>query len=430
MPGVGKYNASAGRGQGRRTPIVSHTTSGARSTYGHDPAKVLAFRPSAPQVQSFTHPTQSEQVTSLSGIASGFAVIRIGDYENCERYIRANPDMLKEDHKVFLQEALKALKAGEDGYARCCAQQSLLLRDCKTEFTNPQDCFNQLLHESTMVRKDAEKDFIKRRDEVLDELRKMLLTAGVPTATAQGVQSEFVASFNLHGRHAAPSNGLPLPPTAPRHTLPQATRGGRGPRGSSDRLSNATTNNGECIDESYEVQRSSFFVVGRIFIVLWHTNIGPSSQSQSQQFQSNDIRSGITHSGRLNMPISSHIQRMAVVNQQHGYCWCIPVNTYNGKGVAKKGFNECDRAAHSIIYMKGEAPFRADDEFDITKEAIEVNPATLDQKLDRMSRLNFGKVHTVEHNVRVKPVGQVARSSLDYFRTYWTAKAEESCKKS
>jgi hypothetical protein len=305
VPGAGRHNASVGRGQGRITPIVSQPTYGARNTYGHNPPNFLAFRSSAPQGQSSTHPNQFEQTPSLSG----------------------------------------------------------------------------------------------------------------------------VASLNLHRRHAAPPSGLSFSPTAPRHPIPPAARRGAGPRGSSDIISNVPTNNGELMDESYEVQKSAFFVVGRIFAILWHTNIGPSSQSQGKQCQGNDVRSGTTHIGRFNVQISSHIQRMAVVNREHGYCWCIPVNTYNGKGVAKKGFNESDRAAHSIIYMKGEDPFQADDEFDIIKEAIAVIPANREQKLDRMSRLNFGKVHTVEHNVRVMPVGRVAQQSLPYFEGYWAAKAKESCEK-
>ena len=431
VPGVGRHNASAGRGQARQMSIVSQPTSGARSTYGHDPSNVLALRSSAPQGQGSTHPTQSEQISSLSGVASEFAAIRAGDYGNCEKFMSVNPDILKEDHKKFLQEALKALKAGDDVYARCCVQQSLLLRDSQPEFTDfPQDCFDQLLDESAVVRKAAEKNFTKRREEVLKRLRETLPTAAVHAATAQGVQSEGVASLNVHGRHAAPPSGLPFSPTAPRKPLHPRARRGQGPRGSSDIFSDAPTNNGELMDESYKVQHSAFFAVGRVFAILWHTNIGHSSQPQYQQYQANNVTSGITHSGRFNVPISSHIQRMVVVNREHGYCWCIPVNTYHGKGVAKRGFNKSDRAAHSIIYMDDEDPFQADDEFDIIKKAIAVNPADQEQKLDRMSRLNFGKVHTVEHNVRVKPVGRVAQQSLPYFEGYWAAKAKESCEKS
>ena len=48
----------------------------------------------------------------------------------------------------------------------------------------------------------------------------------------------------------------------------------------------------------------------------------------------------------------------------------------------------------------------------MTKDPLEVTPDTWDQKLDRMSRLNFGKVYTVEHNVKVMSVGKISRSSM------------------
>lgn len=48
----------------------------------------------------------------------------------------------------------------------------------------------------------------------------------------------------------------------------------------------------------------------------------------------------------------------------------------------------------------------------MTKEPLAVTPASSDQKLDPMSRLNFGKIHTVEHNVKVKPVGKVTEESM------------------
>ena len=58
----------------------------------------------------------------------------------------------------------------------------------------------------------------------------------------------------------------------------------------------------------------------------------------------------------------------------------------------------------------------------MAKEPLEVEPAKSDQKLDPMSRLNFGKVYTVEHNVKVLPVGRITDASINRFNAY--AKAE------
>lgn len=54
----------------------------------------------------------------------------------------------------------------------------------------------------------------------------------------------------------------------------------------------------------------------------------------------------------------------------------------------------------------------------MSKEPLEVEPTRPDQKLDPMSRLNFGKVYTVEHNVKVLPVGRITDSSIARFTSY------------
>lgn len=51
----------------------------------------------------------------------------------------------------------------------------------------------------------------------------------------------------------------------------------------------------------------------------------------------------------------------------------------------------------------------------MAKEPLEVDPARPDQKLDCMSRVNFGKVHTIEHNVKVLPVGKITEASQTRF---------------
>ena len=54
----------------------------------------------------------------------------------------------------------------------------------------------------------------------------------------------------------------------------------------------------------------------------------------------------------------------------------------------------------------------------MTKQPIKVIPRTA-QKLDPLSRINFAKVYTVEHNVRVMPVGEVDQDSKHLLVAYW-----------
>jgi hypothetical protein len=73
---------------------------------------------------------------------------------------------------------------------------------------------------------------------------------------------------------------------------------------------------------------------------------------------------------------------------------------------------------HAVIYMRPSEPFNNSSEPRITKEPLEVRPAAHDQKLDKMSRLNFGRVYTVEHNVKVMPVGKISDGSMPRLRSY------------
>lgn len=54
----------------------------------------------------------------------------------------------------------------------------------------------------------------------------------------------------------------------------------------------------------------------------------------------------------------------------------------------------------------------------MTKEALAVKISAPDLKLDRMSRINFGKIYTVEHNVKVLPIGKIAKDSLPKLTKY------------
>jgi hypothetical protein len=96
-----------------------------------------------------------------------------------------------------------------------------------------------------------------------------------------------------------------------------------------------------------------------------------------------------------------------------------PINTYGGQGVTKTGFNQVDREAHAIIHMSDTEPYQSPEETDINKRPIAVEKATLEQKLDRMSRINFSRVNTVNHDAKAMHVGMVVKASLPYLITYF-----------
>ena len=79
--------------------------------------------------------------------------------------------------------------------------------------------------------------------------------------------------------------------------------------------------------------------------------------------------------------------------------------------------------------MQGEEPPVQGDVRRMTKKSLEVEPIRHENRhtgrfehkpsLDSMSRVNFGKVYTVEHNVKVLPVGQVTRKSMELLLEYF-----------
>lgn len=46
------------------------------------------------------------------------------------------------------------------------------------------------------------------------------------------------------------------------------------------------------------------------------------------------------------------------------------------------------------------------------KDPIRINPVSLAEKLDPRSRINIGKVYPINHNIKVKDIGQVDEKSL------------------
>jgi hypothetical protein len=84
---------------------------------------------------------------------------------------------------------------------------------------------------------------------------------------------------------------------------------------------------------------------------------------------------------------------------------CLPIMTYGGQGTLKYGVHPEDHAA--IYSSKREGPCILEGE-EMTHRPIRVDVIDPSHKLDPMSRLNYAKIYTVEHNVKVCFIGKVA----------------------
>ncbi|RMY51892.1 hypothetical protein D0865_06094 [Hortaea werneckii] len=153
---------------------------------------------------------------------------------------------------------------------------------------------------------------------------------------------------------------------------------------------------------SYTTPRdpTQFFVPGKVFLAPW---TAPADTTTS-------TRTTGLYLGDPGPYAFSLIRRFIVVRSGPGYCSAIPIVTYGGKGVAKTGVNKHE---HCIVYtgtyvptpLREELPSRG--ELPMQPTPIRVNPDNMTEKLDPTSRIDLGRVSTVQYNVKVKAFGIV-----------------------
>ncbi|PGH12131.1 hypothetical protein AJ80_06852 [Polytolypa hystricis UAMH7299] len=181
------------------------------------------------------------------------------------------------------------------------------------------------------------------------------------------------------------------------------------------------------LDPSYTVQGKGFFKEGRV--CEFSTQLAPYSCSRFQVFSlvwyEPSGNNGTVISRRpslLGQKAYGSIRRMVVVREQHGCCWCLAIHTYSGRGLNKRGI---DVSSHAVIHMEG-CPPDLDDRAakkKLTKEPIVVRAGSSLETLDPNSTINFGKLYTVEDNLKVKKIGSIVETSMPTLLKYF----KQSC---
>jgi hypothetical protein len=133
-----------------------------------------------------------------------------------------------------------------------------------------------------------------------------------------------------------------------------------------------------------------------VFKVLWSEPTG-SGGTEITERGARECKDGIFQKQR----------RFVIVDTRKGHSICLPIMTYGGQGTLKYGVHPEDHAA--IYSSKRDGPYIPDQE-NLTNEAIRVEVIDPTHKLDPMSRLNYAKLYTVEHNVKVFFIGKVAKN--------------------
>jgi len=163
----------------------------------------------------------------------------------------------------------------------------------------------------------------------------------------------------------------------------------------------------DTLDPGLRQERPGFFKPGRVFRTLWVEPAG-TVNGPSEAFTA--IRYG--------QKAFTEIRRFVVVRATTHYSTCIAISTYGNQATLKPGV---DPNKHAIIYYAHDpkpAPLRGER---LTKTAFEVDAPkdSSSKRLTPESRLNFGKIYTVEHNIKVENLGMIAKKHMQLLESYY-----------
>jgi hypothetical protein len=104
----------------------------------------------------------------------------------------------------------------------------------------------------------------------------------------------------------------------------------------------------------------------------------------------------------------SKLRRFVIVGRHRGSSICLPIHTYGRQGTSKFG---CRPQDHAIIYSTESAPKAiSGEDTTLLRKSIRCKMNSSRDKLDATSRLNYAKLYTVEHNVKVQFIGKISKS--------------------
>ncbi|KAK6436338.1 hypothetical protein LTR95_007469 [Oleoguttula sp. CCFEE 5521] len=158
----------------------------------------------------------------------------------------------------------------------------------------------------------------------------------------------------------------------------------------------------------YRLRRHDFFKPGRVFSTLWSQPAGHTAISADNE---NPCLSKTVHGDYIH----TKVRRFVVIRQGTHSAWYLPITTYNGRGVAKPDVIKSD---HCIVHTEEQTPLpspaekSAGTEESMQATAIRVLPDSHANTLDKLSCLDYGKVYTIEHNIKVKSIGNMHPESL------------------
>ncbi|KAH7312915.1 hypothetical protein BKA65DRAFT_148873 [Rhexocercosporidium sp. MPI-PUGE-AT-0058] len=145
---------------------------------------------------------------------------------------------------------------------------------------------------------------------------------------------------------------------------------------------------------------SRFFNVGRVFKTLWVEPAGTTSRDTSHPAYNTVGYGQFSH---------AKVRMFVVIRKRRHSCLCLAIHSYGGQGTAKQNVRSQD---HAVVHSFGDPePRPLPDEY-ITIRGFAVKLEEPGETISPMSRLDFGKIYTVEHNLKILRVGRILPGQL------------------
>ncbi|KAF8860706.1 hypothetical protein BDZ45DRAFT_672419 [Acephala macrosclerotiorum] len=199
----------------------------------------------------------------------------------------------------------------------------------------------------------------------------------------------------------------------------------------------------EKLDSRFRVQSSDKFKPGHVSVALinFHSLVSHSNKQifkvvwseprgeNSRPSTTSDATDATTDYwvGRHGEEVYSSVRRFVIVATDFGHSQCLPILTYKHQATTKGGVKH---ESHAIIYTGPDPPLPLRGESLILQPVQMVGKTHRDVLLPE-SRINYAKIYTVEHNVKVFFIGWIAewsqRRLLTDFDEVWSNKLHMTC---
>ncbi|KAI3318180.1 hypothetical protein HD806DRAFT_549381 [Xylariaceae sp. AK1471] len=159
----------------------------------------------------------------------------------------------------------------------------------------------------------------------------------------------------------------------------------------------------EMYDSRFVVEQSFKFQPGEVFKILWSEPTGQVAGDASIS----DLRTIHDTNGHFYIGYRRFI---IVTTDDSHHSTCVPILTYDRRGCNKKGVKP---NKHGIIYAVGQKPKLLKHEPELGFDPVPLEIYAEGETLARESRVNYSKLVTIEHNVKVFFIGRIPNSYFD-----------------